>query len=66
MRVFKNKWFDRWARREQISDAVLYKAAEEIVSGIVEAALGGNLLKKRIARSGAGKKGGGSFCFSHR
>jgi len=57
MRVFKNKWSNRWARAEQIADTTL-KAAEEIVSGKVEADLGGTLLKKRIARSGAGKSGG--------
>ncbi len=58
MRVFKNKWFNRWAREEQISDAVLQKTAEEIVSGKIEADLGGSLFKKRIARAGAGKSGG--------
>ncbi|MCW8814624.1 MAG: type II toxin-antitoxin system RelE/ParE family toxin, partial [Chlorobium sp.] len=46
MRVFKNKWFHRWARREKISDALLLKAAEEIVAGQVEADLGGYLFKK--------------------
>lgn len=58
MRVFKNKWFNRWARAEKISDAVLYWAAEDIVSGRVEANLGGSLFKKRIAKSGEGKSGG--------
>ena len=58
MRVFKNKWFNRWARDEKISDAVLYKAAEEVVTGKVEADLGGSLFKKRIARTGAGKSAG--------
>ncbi len=58
MRVFKNKWFNHWARGEKLSDAVLYNAAEEIVSGKVEASLGGSLFKKRIAKAGAGKSGG--------
>ena len=43
MRVFKNKWFHRWASREKISDALLLQAAEEIVKGQVEADLGGCL-----------------------
>ena len=58
MRVFKNKWFHRWARREKISDVLLLKAAEEIVAGQVEADLGGYLFKKRLPRSETGKSGG--------
>ncbi|MBJ6802382.1 type II toxin-antitoxin system RelE/ParE family toxin [Geomonas propionica] len=58
LRVFKNKWFSRWARREGIADGVLLDAAKEIASGNVEADLGGYLFKKRIARAGGGKSGG--------
>ncbi|MBF0404522.1 type II toxin-antitoxin system RelE/ParE family toxin [Candidatus Magnetominusculus xianensis] len=58
MRVFKNKWFNHWAHREGISDAVLCQAAEEISTGKVEANLGGYLFKKRLTRAGAGKSGG--------
>ena len=58
VKVFKNKWFHRWARREDIADSVLLKAAEEILIGKVEADLGGGLFKKRLARTGSGKRGG--------
>ena len=58
MRVFKNKWFNHWARKEDISDAVLLDAAEEIAAGKVEADLGGCLFKKRLPRPGGGKRGG--------
>ncbi|SPD76241.1 conserved hypothetical protein [uncultured Desulfobacterium sp.] len=58
MRVFKNKWFSRWARGENIPDATLLKVAAEVVAGKVEANLGGCLFKKRIARTGEGKSGG--------
>ncbi|MEO5327646.1 MAG: type II toxin-antitoxin system RelE/ParE family toxin [Magnetococcus sp. THC-1_WYH] len=58
MRVFKNKWFERWARGEGITDASLRNVAAEIVSGMVEADLGGCLFKKRLARVGKGKSGG--------
>jgi len=58
MKAFKNKWFNRWARGEDITDSDLWRAAAEIVAGRVEAALGGYLFKKRLARSGAGKSGG--------
>lgn len=58
MKVFKNKWFNHWAGKEGISDAVLLNAAEEIASGKVDADLGGCLFKKRIPRVGEGKRGG--------
>ena len=58
MRVFKNKWFHRWARGEGIADHILFSAAKDVVSGIVEADLGGYLFKKRIAQAGRGKRGG--------
>ncbi len=58
MRVVKNKWFNHWARRESISDAVLFAAAEEVAAGQAEANLGGFLFKKRLPRAGGGKRGG--------
>ena len=58
MRVFKNQWFNHWARREGIADFALFQAAEEIAAGKVEANLGGCLFKKRLPRTGAGKRGG--------
>ena len=57
MRVFKNKWFSRWARKENIADRVLLDAAQEIAAGRVEADLGGCLFKKRLQRTGTGKRG---------
>jgi hypothetical protein len=58
MRVFKNKWFARWARTEDVPDAALVQAAAEVVAGRVEADLGGGLFKKRLARQGSGKRRG--------
>jgi len=58
MRVFKNKWFARWARTEDLPDSALLKAAAEIIAGQVEADLGGCLFKKRLAREGGGKRSG--------
>ena len=58
MRVFKNKWFARWARLEDVPDSALLRAAAEVVAGQVEADLGGGLFKKRLAREGSGKRGG--------
>lgn len=58
MRVFKNKWFSHWARKEGVTDAELFEAAQEITEGRVEADLGGFLFKKRLHRAGGGKRGG--------
>jgi hypothetical protein len=58
MRVFKNKMFFKWARSEGLTDSALLKAAKEIDQGLIDASLGGNLVKKRIARKGHGKSGG--------
>jgi len=58
MRVFKNKWFARWARSEAIPDSILRQAAAEVIAEQVEADLGGGLFKKRLPREGSGKRGG--------
>jgi hypothetical protein len=58
MRIFKNKWFGRWARSEGISDSDLVKASGEIAAGQVGVPLGGCLFKKRLARKGRGKRSG--------
>jgi hypothetical protein len=58
MRILKLKAFARWARREGLDDASLRTAVREMQHGLVDANLGGGLLKKRVARPGAGKSGG--------
>lgn len=58
MRIFKNAWFSRFARREDIRDAVLVDAATRADRGIIDADLGGGVIKQRIARPGQGKSGG--------
>jgi hypothetical protein len=58
MRVFKNKWFARLARLEDVPDSALWRAAEEVAAGQVEADLGSCLFKKRFARQGSGKRSG--------
>jgi hypothetical protein len=61
MRVFKNKPFSRFARKARkarITDAVLCAAVAEVSQGLIDADLGGGVLKQRIARQGSGKSGG--------
>ena len=58
MRVLKLKAFARWARKEGLADASLRVAVLEMRRGLVDADLGGGLLKKRVARPDGGKRGG--------
>ena len=58
MRIFKNRWFAKFAAREGITDAVLVAAVEQAGRGGIDADLGGGLIKQRIARPGEGKSGG--------
>src|ERR1700761_3850573 len=58
MRVFKTKWFARWANDEGVSDATLLSAVEEMSRGLIDANLGGHEFKKRVGINGRGKRGG--------
>jgi hypothetical protein len=58
LRVFKSKEFARFARKNQLGDAVLCRALAEIHAGTVDAELGGGVYKQRLRRSGEGKSGG--------
>jgi hypothetical protein len=58
MRIFKTKWFVRFARKEKIENVVLCEAMARAEKGLIDADLGGGLIKQRIARPGAGKSGG--------
>jgi hypothetical protein len=58
MRVFKNKPFARFARKNEIAEAELCAAIQDANRGLIDADLGGGVIKQRIARKGAGKSGG--------
>jgi hypothetical protein len=55
MRIFKTKWFVRYARREKIKDAALKEAVSRAEKGIVDGDLGGGIIKQRSR--GRGKDG---------
>ena len=57
MRVFKSKWFRRWAAREGLGDVALLAAVRELEDGLIDADLGGHVIKKRVALPGRGKRG---------
>jgi hypothetical protein len=58
MQVFMTKWFARFARQELIADASLREAIERAEHGMIDADLGGGLIKQRVARQGKGRSGG--------
>jgi hypothetical protein len=58
VRVYKVKVFARFQRRERIADKALAKAVRGAEDGIIDADLGGGLIKQRVARPGQGKSGG--------
>jgi hypothetical protein len=45
-------------RKVGLTDAMLRVAVEEMSRGLIDASLGGHLVKKRVARTGFGKRGG--------
>jgi hypothetical protein len=58
MRIFKTRWFARYARREKIADASLLEAVSRAGRGLVDADLGGSVIKQRVTRAGQGRSGG--------
>ena len=52
------KGFARFQRKERIDDEALLRAVHEADDGLVHAYLGNGLIKQRVARRGAGKRGG--------
>ncbi len=58
MRVFKAKHFQRFAKKEGISDKKLLEAVSRAERGSIDADLGGGLIKQRVSRPNAGRSGG--------
>ena len=58
MRAYKSKWFQRWAANEGLTDEALALAVREIVAGLIDGDLGGQIVKKRVGLHGRGKRGG--------
>jgi hypothetical protein len=57
-RIFKTRYFARWMRKTDLTDSVLCAAVAEMVVGLIDADLGGRVVKKRVALPGRGKSGG--------
>lgn len=66
MRVFKIRWFVRFARGERIDDESLSEAIARAARGLIDADLGGGLIKQRVARRGRGRSGGYRMIIAYR
>lgn len=56
--VFRTKTFSRWMRKAGLTDSALRLAVGEMIQGLIDADLGGHVVKKRVALAGRGKRGG--------
>ena len=57
-RVFKTRHFSRWMRKTDLTDSALFGAVTEMADGLIDADLGGGVVKKRIGLAGRGKRSG--------
>lgn len=53
-----NAWFTRFARKQDITTRALLDAIDRAERGLIDADLGGGVIKQRVARQGQGKSGG--------
>jgi hypothetical protein len=58
VRIFKTRTLARFTRQHGIDDTSLVEAVERAVQGLVDADLGGRIIKQRVARPGQGRRGG--------
>jgi hypothetical protein len=58
LRIFATKVFARFARGERLDDMRLCEAISRAERGLIDAELGGHLIKQRVARLGGGRSGG--------
>lgn len=66
MRIYKTRWLARFLRRERLADASLREAIERAGRGLVDADLGGGIIKQRVARPGQGRSGGYRMLIAYR
>jgi hypothetical protein len=58
VRIFKTRALAKITRQNGISNASLVAAIDNAMRGLIDADLGGHVIKQRVARPGQGKRGG--------
>ena len=66
VRIFKTRWVARFSRRERMEDRSLLEAILRAERGIIDADLGGGIIKQRVARPGQGRSGGFRMLVAYR
>jgi len=66
VRIFKTKVFARFARNQRIRDRDLCEVVERTGEGLIDADLGGGVIKQRLARPGQGRSVGFRVLFAFR
>jgi hypothetical protein len=66
VRIYKTKWVERFARREKIADGDLAEAVRRAGRDLIDADLGGGIIKQRVARAGQGRSGGYRMLLAYR
>ena len=55
--ILKTRYFAKWMSKTELNDSALCKAVSEMERGLIDADLGGGVVKKRVALPGRGKSG---------
>lgn len=58
LKIYKTRYFHKWAKKALLPNESLVIAALELTDGLIDAHLGGNLVKKRIPLRNKGKRSG--------
>lgn len=58
LRIFKTKVFAKFANKERINDFTLCETVKRAEKGLVDADLGGCIIKQRVGRKGQGRSSG--------
>jgi hypothetical protein len=66
LRVFVTRVFARFARKERLDERRLCEAIDRAERGLIDAHLGGYVIKQRVARPGGGRSGGTRTLIAYR
>jgi hypothetical protein len=58
VRIFVTREFGKFARRERLASRALCEAIDRAERGLIDADLGGGVIKQRVPRKGQGRSGG--------
>lgn len=50
MRILKSRAFSKWSAKQGLDDDALRSAVDEMERGLIDADLGGHVMKKRLAK----------------